>query len=220
MRLEKENKESHVDASKYCRLVGKLLYLQATRFDLTYVVNVLSQFVSDPRQDDLDAAMRVLRYLKAAPGQGVVFPKQGGTNLISYCDADWLGCPYTQRSRTGYVLLLGGALVSWKSKKHMVVSRSSAEAEYRAMTTTVNKIIWMRWPLNKLDVKQIRPTPIYCDNQVACNIATIPIFHERTKHVEMDCYIVRERVNSQVVPLPIYTKMQVAYLFTKALCLQ
>nr|GEV71831.1 reverse transcriptase, RNA-dependent DNA polymerase [Tanacetum cinerariifolium] len=82
----------------------------------------------------------------------------------------------------------------------------------------VSEIIWMRWLLEKLRVKQIGPTPIYCDNQAARNIATNPVFHERTKHVEMDCYFVRERVDSQeVVPLPIHTKMQVADLFTKAL---
>ncbi|KAM0052273.1 putative RNA-directed DNA polymerase [Helianthus debilis subsp. tardiflorus] len=140
VKLEEDDKDARVDASMYRRLVGRLLYLQATRPDLTYSVNVLSQFVSDPRQSHLDAAMRVLRYLKATPGQGVFFPKDGGTNLVTYCDADWLGCPFTRRSRTGYVVLLGGAPVSWKSKKQSVVSRSSAEAEYRAMATTTSEI--------------------------------------------------------------------------------
>lgn len=221
LKLNKDNEEPRVDASKYRRLIGRLLYLQATRPDLTYVVNVLSQFVSDPRQDHLDAATRVLRYLKTTLGQGIFFPKQGGIDLITYCDADWLGCPFTRRSRTGYVLLLGGAPISWKSKKHMVVSRSSAEAEYRAMAVTVSEIIWRRWLLDKLEVRQNGPTPIYCDNQAARNIATNPVFHERTKHVEMDYYFVRERVDTQeVVPLPIHTKLQVADLFTKALGLQ
>lgn len=83
LKLNKENEEPRVDASKYLRLVGRLLYLQPTSPDLTYVVNVLSQFVSDPRQDHLDAATRILRYLKTTPGQGVLFPKQGGPNLIT-----------------------------------------------------------------------------------------------------------------------------------------
>nr|GEZ16828.1 hypothetical protein [Tanacetum cinerariifolium] len=110
------------------------------------------------------------------------------------------------------------APVSWKSKKHTVVSRSSTEAEYRAMAVTVSEINRMRWLLEKIEVKQIGPTPIYCDNKAARNIATNLIFQERTKHLEMDCYFVRERADSQeVVTLPIHTKMQVADLFTKAL---
>jgi len=159
LKLSQDSEEPRVDASNYRKLVGKLLYLQATRPDLTYAVNVLSQFVPDPRQDHQNAATRVLQYLKATTGKGLFFPKQGGTKLVTYCDADWLGCPFTRRSRTWYVLLLGGAPVSWKSKKHSVVSRSSAEAEYRSMAATVSEIIWMRWLLNKLEAEQNEPTP-------------------------------------------------------------
>ena len=218
LQFKKDDEDVRVDANKYRRLIGRLLYLQATRPDLTYSVNVLSQFVSDPRQKHMDAATRVLRYLKATPGQWIFFPKEGGTTLVTYCDADWLGCPFTRRSRTGYVLLLGGAPVSWKSKKQSVVSRSSAEAEYRSMATTVSEVIWMRWLLKYLEAEQNGPTPLFCDNQAARHIANNPVFHERTKHVEMDCYFVRERVAAkEIQPRCIDTKMQIADLFTKAL---
>ncbi|KAI3766949.1 hypothetical protein L2E82_17029 [Cichorium intybus] len=218
LKLDKDNEDPKVDASQYRRLVGRLLYLQATRPDIAYSVNVLSQFVADPRQTHMDAVTRVLRYLKATPGQGILLPYNGGTNLVTYCDSDWMGCPFTRRSRTGYLLLLGGAPISWRSKKQSVVSRSSAEAEYRAMATTVSEILWMRWLLNELDVKQNGPTPLFCDNQAARHIANNPVFHERTKHVEMDCHFVRERVESQEIqPLHINTKLQIADLFTKAL---
>ncbi|GJV29320.1 uncharacterized mitochondrial protein-like protein [Tanacetum coccineum] len=113
--FEKDNGDTRVDATKYRRLIGRLLYLQATRPDLAYSVNILSQFVSDPRQGHWDAAMRI--------------------PLISE------GHTGSRRSRTGYLLLLGGALVSWKSKKQFVVSRSSAEAEYRVMATTTSEIL-------------------------------------------------------------------------------
>lgn len=112
LKLDKGNEEQSVDASHYRRLIGSLLYLQATRPDITHSVNVLSQFVAEPRQSHMDAATRVLRYLKATPGQGILLPKAGGTNLTAYSDSDWLGCPDTRRSRTGYLLLLGGAPVS------------------------------------------------------------------------------------------------------------
>ncbi|KAJ0810676.1 putative RNA-directed DNA polymerase [Helianthus annuus] len=218
MKLDKGEDNARVDASKYRRLVGRLLYLQATRPDLAYSVNVLSQFVSDPRQKHMDAAMRVLRYLKATPGQGIFFPKEGGTDLVAYCDADWMGCSLTRRSRTGYVLLLGGAPISWKSKKQSVVSRSSAEAEYRAMANATSEILWMRWLLEGLETKQHDSTPLYCDNNAARHIANNPVFHERTKHVEMDCYFVKERVEShEIKPLYVDTKAQIADLLTKAL---
>ncbi|KAI3507425.1 hypothetical protein L1887_22411 [Cichorium endivia] len=211
--------ENHkADASLYRRLIGRLLYLQATRPDITYAVNVLSQFVSDPRTDHMNAVLRVLRYLKSTLGQGIFIPKTGGLNLVAYCDADWLGCPYTRRSRTGYLLLLGGAPVSWKTKKQSVVSRSSAEAEYRAMATTVSEVLWMRWLLKDLTVNLEDATPLYCDNQAARHIANNPVFHERTKHVEMDCFFVRERVEShEILPLHVTSKQQIADLLTKPL---
>jgi hypothetical protein len=218
LKLDMCDKEPRVDANQYRRLIGRLLYLQATRPDIAYAVNILSQFVSDPRQTHMEAVTRVLRYLKGSPGQGILIPKEGGTNLLAYCDSDWLGCPMTRRSRTGYLLLLGGAPVSWKTKKQSVVSKSSAEAEYRAMSNAVSEILWMRWLLSELDMAPVGPTQLFCDNQAARHIANNPVFHERTKHVEMDCYFVRERVDSmEICPMPIDTKDQIADVLTKAL---
>ncbi|KAJ0550054.1 putative RNA-directed DNA polymerase [Helianthus annuus] len=217
-KLDKGEKEAHVDASQYRRLVGRLLYLQATRPDITYSVNILSQFVADPRQSHLDAANRVLRYLKGTPGQGVLLPRAGPLTLTAYCDSDWLGCPFTRRSRTGYLLLFGGGPISWKTKKQSVVSRSSAEAEYRAMASTVSEILWVRWLLKDLQVDITGPTNLFCDNQAARNIATNPVYHERTKHVEMDCFFVRERVETrEISPQAIESKLQLADLLTKGL---
>ncbi|KAI3719915.1 hypothetical protein L6452_20821 [Arctium lappa] len=218
LKLDKGEKDPKIDASQYRRIIGRLLYLQATRPDIAYTVNLLSQFVADPRQPHMTAAVRVLRYLKTTPGQGVLLPRAGGSNLLAYCDSDWLGCPLTRRSRTGYVLLLGGAPISWKTKKQSVVSRSSAEVEYRSMATTVSEVLWVRWLLTELDENIIGPTPLFCDNQVARHIATNPVFHERTKHVEMDCFFVRERVDTkEIVPCSVDTKLQIADLLTKGL---
>ncbi|KAJ9538193.1 hypothetical protein OSB04_030926 [Centaurea solstitialis] len=154
LKLDKGEEEEKVDGNRYRRLIGRLLYLQATRPDISYSVSVLSQFVGDPRQSHMEAATRVLRYLKSTPGQGILLPKKGDIKLVTYCDSDWLGCPFSRRSRTGYLLLLGGAPISWKSKKQSVVSRSSAEAEYRAIATTVSEILWVRWLLEELDVPE------------------------------------------------------------------
>ncbi|KAJ0469227.1 putative RNA-directed DNA polymerase [Helianthus annuus] len=206
------------DATQYQRIIGRLLYLQVTRPDIAYSVNILSQFVSDPRKEHMEAVTRILRYLKATPGQGIYIPKHDGFQLVAYCDADWLGCLTTRRSRTGYILILGGSPVSWKTKKQSVVSRSSAEAEYRAMAATVSEVLWLRWLLQDFNVHIAGPTPMFCDNQVARHIANNPVFHERTKHVEMDCYFVRERVISQEIqPVHVDSKLQLADLLTKPL---
>ncbi|GJZ24464.1 putative RNA-directed DNA polymerase [Tanacetum coccineum] len=181
LKLDKGESESRVDASQYRRLIGRLLYLQATRPDITYTVNILSQFVVDPRNNHLEAANRVLGYLKATPGQG-------------------------------------GTPISWRTKKQSVVSHSSAEAEYRAMASTVSEIIWVRWLLSELQVHNPLATPLFCDNQAARHIANNLVFHERTKHVEMDCYFVREKVESkEIIPMKISSKMQIADLLTKGL---
>ncbi|GJX79873.1 secreted RxLR effector protein 161-like protein [Tanacetum coccineum] len=155
---------------------------------------VVIQFVANPRNNHLEAANRVLRYLKAIPCQGILISQVGDPFLTAYCDSDWLGCPYTRRSHTGYMLLLGETPISWKTKKQSLVSCSSAEAKYRAMTSTVSEIIWVRWLLNELHVHNLLATPLFCDNQPARHIANNLVFHEKTKHVEMDCYFVRERV--------------------------
>ncbi|CAL1357037.1 unnamed protein product [Linum trigynum] len=207
-----------VDASSYRRLVGRLLYLTVTRPDITYAVNVLSQFVHAPRPEHVTAAHRVLRYLKTAPGQGLFFPSDSSLTLTAYCDADWGGCQTTRRSTTGYVVQLGSAPISWRTKKQRVVARSSAEAEYRAMASVVSEVVWLRFLLTELGVPQSAPTPLYCDNQAALHIAANPVFHERTKHVEMDCHFVRERVVTGVVdPLKIASSSQLADILTKAL---
>lgn len=130
LKLDRREEEARVDVGVYIRLVGRLLYLQATHPDVAYSVNVLSQFVGDPRTSHMQAVMRVLRYLKGTTGQDILLPHDGEPVLTAFSDSDWLGCPYTRRSRTGYLLMLGGAPISWKSKKQSIVSRSSAEAEY------------------------------------------------------------------------------------------
>ncbi|XP_068309689.1 secreted RxLR effector protein 161-like [Pyrus communis] len=172
------------DPTQYQQMIGKLIYLTITRPKITYAVNTLSQFMQEPRRHHLDAAHRLLRYLKNAPGQGLLFSFQSKLNLISYYDADWARCPTTHRSVTGYCIFLGNSLISWKSKKQVTVARSSAEAEYRSMAAAT---------LN-------------------------PVFHERTKHIELDYHTIRERIQrGEIKTAQVHTGEQVVDMFTKPL---
>lgn len=165
--LTQTNGDLLKDPSQYRRLVGRLIYLTITRPDLVYVVHVLSQFMDKPRQPRLDAAHKVLRYIKQAPGQGIFLPSTGPLELRAYCDADWARCKDTRRSVSGYFVMLGCAPIFWKTKKQTTVARSGAETEYRAIAATTCEINWLRSILKDLGVNFTQPVKLFCDNKAA-----------------------------------------------------
>jgi hypothetical protein len=109
--------------------------------------------------------------------------------------------------------------VTWKSKKQTVVARSSAEAEYRAMAHTTSELMWLQHFLCEIGFSPPTPIPLFCDNQAAIHIASNPVFHERTKHIEVDCHFIRDKILSNDISTP-YMKSgeQLADMFTKSLC--
>ena len=122
----------------------------------------------------------ILRYITGTPGQGVLYENRGHTQIVGYCYADWAGSPADRRSTSGYCVFIGGNLVSWKSKKHNVIARSSVEAEYRAMTLATCELIWLRHLLQELRFGTDEQMKLICDNQVALHIASSLVFNERT----------------------------------------
>ncbi|KAK1418428.1 hypothetical protein QVD17_27572 [Tagetes erecta] len=206
------------NVSGYQQLLGKLIYLSHTRPDISYAVQYLSQFMHKPTHAHLQLAMRVLRYLKGSPGKGLIFSRTESFQLSAYSDSDWGKCLETRRSVTGFCIMLGNCLISWKSKKQSTVSRSTAEAEYRAMCAATCEIIWVKNVLAELGIHVNLPVNIHCDNDAAISIAANPVFHDRTKHFDMDLYFLREKVSAGVInTVPIPSAQQLADVFTKGL---
>ncbi|CAL5369179.1 unnamed protein product [Camellia sinensis] len=190
------------DPTLYRELVGCLIYLTVTRPDFSYAVHILSQFVSAPCSTHWAALLRTLRYLRDTLLQCLLLSASSNLTLRAYADADWAGDVSARKSTSGLCVFLGDSIISWKSKKQSVVARSTAEAEYRAMIHATSEIVWLRWLLSDMSVSLSAPTPLYCDNQSAVQIAHNSVFHERTKHVEIDCHFVRQHLQAGTLTLP------------------
>ena len=218
MKLEPQKGTPLSNPESYRRLVGQLIYLTISRPDINFSVQLLSQFMQAPTSVHMQAARRVLRYIKNAPAQGILLASTAAAQLTAYCDSDWASCPFSRRSTTGYCILLGTSPISWKSKKQTVVARSSAEAEYRAMALTTCEVTWLLSLLKDLGLKKLQAAALKCDNQAALSIAANPVLHERTKHIEIDCHFIREKLKQGTIQTSyVPSKDQLADILTKAL---
>lgn len=170
-----------------------------------------------PRVDHLHAAYKVIRYLKGSPGQGFLMAANTKLVLTAFCDSDWGGCQTTRHSLTGYCVKFGDSLISWRCKKQHTISRSSAETEYRCMADKCCELVWLLSLFHTFGYYKITPVTLFCDSKSALYIASNSVFHERTKHIEHDCHIVREKLQLGIVSTAhIPTTSQPADIFTKA----
>jgi hypothetical protein len=168
-----------------------------------------------PRTPHLEAINKILRYLKGTPGKRICMKNNNSNDVCGYSDADWAGS-FDRKSTTGFCTFVGGNLVTWKSKKQNIVARSSAEAEYRAMASTASELTWIKQLLSDIGIEDQGPIKMFCDNQAARHIASNSVFHDRTKHIEVDCHFIREKIQSKEIETPfIRSEDQLADIFTK-----
>lgn len=202
----------------YRELIGALMYLVVgTRPDIANTVSRLAQFVEKPRKEDWLAAKRVLRYLAGTKDLGLVY-KKTDKPMHGYCDADWGGCVYDRRSFSGYGFLLAGAAVSWKSQKQRTVALSSTESEYVSLSEAVKEAIYLTGLLREIGMEKFSQLKIFNDNRGAEQLATNPMFHARTKHIDIRHHFVREAVLNKLVTIcHVPTGEMIADVLTKSL---
>jgi hypothetical protein len=216
--LDGGEKLSPDDATRYRSVVGALQYLLLTRPDISFSVNRVCQFMSAPTNVHWGAVKRILCYLHDTIALGLRFTRTGSSLLSAFSDADWAGNPDDRRSTGGYAIFLGGNLISWSSRKQATVSRSSTESEYKAVADAMAEVIWLQVLLMELGISQSRAPTLWCDNIGATYLSANPIFHRRSKHIEVDYHFVRERVaTKQLEVRPISNKDHLADTLTKPL---
>jgi len=220
-----ESRDMTLDEAEYAmkfpyqNIVGALLYLSInTRPDIAYAVGVLSRFCKTPNYRACKALIRVLIYLRGTIDVGITF--SGSTlDLHAFSDADWAGDLDSRRSTTGYVLYAAGGPISWQSKLQCTVAASTMEAEYMAAFHAIQECVWVKGVLGEMGLF-VDPITLYMDSKSAICLAKNPLYHKRSKHIDIKFHWIREKVlgDNIVVHLEhIGTDRMDADIFTKAL---
>jgi hypothetical protein len=206
------------DATRYRSVVGALQYLTLTRPDISFAVNKVCQFLHSPSSVHWVAVKRILRYVHGTVNLGLNIRRSNSMIVSAFSDADWAGCVDDRRSTGGFAVFLGSNLISWSARKQATVSRSSTEAEYKSLANATAEMIWVQKLLTELKIPHARVAQLWCDNIGATYLSRNPVFHARTKHIEIDFHFVRERVAQKLLDIRFLPSCdQLADGFTKPL---
>lgn len=194
-KLSKNDGGKHVDATLFKKIVGSLMYMTATRPDLTYSVCLISRFMSSPKEAHMMAAKRILRYVKGTTNLGIFYERGCNDELSAYTDSDYVSNIDDCKSTSGYVFMLSGGAVAWASKKQPVVTLSSTEAEYVAAALCASHCVWMQQVLTQIGGTMSKSVKVFCDNTSTIKLTRNPVFHGRSKHINVRFHFLRELTN-------------------------
>lgn len=216
------NKDEHgtpVDSTRFKSMVGGLRYLVHTRPDIAYAVGVVSRFMERPTEMHLNAVKRILRYIKGTLGYGLVYSKDSGNNeLTGFSDSDLGGHLDDRKSTGGVVFYLNESIITWVSQKQRCVALSSCEAEFMAANAAACQGIWLRNVLSQITDAEVSPVVLYVDNKSAIDLAKNPVFHGRSKHIDIRYHFIRDCVErGEVIIRHVRGDLQRADILTKAL---
>ncbi|KAH9737203.1 Integrase catalytic domain-containing protein [Citrus sinensis] len=205
----------------YASVVGSLMYAQVcTRPDIAFPVGVLGRYLSNPGFEHWKAAKKVLRYLRATKDFVLTYQQSDYLNIVGYSDADFAGCLEDKKSTSGYIFMMAGGAISWKSVKQTLIASSTMEAEYVACFEATRHALWMQNFITGLDciLAVPRPLKIYCDNSAAVSFSHNTGSSSRSKHIDIKYLFVREKIALSCVSVEyIPTELMLADPLTKAL---
>ncbi|RVW60939.1 Retrovirus-related Pol polyprotein from transposon RE1 [Vitis vinifera] len=192
--LSKFDGDPMTDVTHYRSVVGALQYVTLTRPDIAFAVNKVCQFMQQPTTAHWLSVKRILRYLRGTMQDGLLLSPSSNLTIEGFKDADWDAHLDDRRNSSGYLVYLGGNSVSWSSTKQKVVSCSNAKSEYRGLVFATAEIVWMQALLQELCVPIPAIPLLWYDNISAYHMAKNPVFHARTKHIEIDLHFIRDQV--------------------------
>jgi ATP-binding cassette subfamily B (MDR/TAP) protein 1 len=200
----------------YASAVGSLIYaMVATRPDIAFAVGVVSRYMANPGKKHWEAVKGIMRYLKGTKDLCICFGKQKAS-VVGFTDADYAGHADCRKSTSGYVFTFTGGAVSWISRLQKCVALSTTEAEYVAATEACKEALWLSYLVRDLGITEL---PIlHCDSQSAIMLARNPVFHAKTKHIEVKYHFIRDVLDSKNIELvKVHTNNNPADLLTKGL---
>ncbi|GKC50407.1 putative ribonuclease H-like domain-containing protein [Tanacetum coccineum] len=214
--LTKDEEAADVDVHLYRSMIGSLMYLTASRPDIMFAVCACSRFQVTPKTSHLHAVKRIFRYLKGKPKLGLWYPRVSSFDLEAYSDSDYAGANLDRKSTTGGCQFLGRRLISWQCKKQTIVATSTTKAEYVAAANCCGQVLWIQNQMLDYGFNFMN-TKIYIDNESTICIVKNPVFHSKTKHIEIRHHFIRDAYEKKLIQvLKIHTDDNVADLLTKA----
>ncbi|GJU27109.1 putative ribonuclease H-like domain-containing protein [Tanacetum coccineum] len=212
----KDEPDDAVNVHLYRSMIGSLMYLTASRPDIQFAVSACSRHQVTPLTSNLNAVKKIFKYLKGQPKLGLWYPRDSPFVLEAYSDSDYAGSHGDRKSTTGGCQFLGRRLISWQCKKQTIMATSSTKAKYVATANCCGQVLWIQNQLLDYGFNFMNTT-IFIDNQSTICIVKNPVFHQRTKHIEIRHHFIRDANEKNLIQvLKIHTDENVADLLTKA----